>query len=181
MMVIIWSNLEIRNKLLKLFTYIVCPLTLSIEMVTTLSLLMVPANTWSPIPFGTSCASPVRDDSSNLVHPEMIVPSLGADDPTVRRTLSPASSMSTDTDCVALLSSSKSASVGLSFPNSVTAFAVLCRLNASRYRPEITKNVKKTTESKYVVVKAVELGELVAPRMRRATDAKYAIDVPSDI
>jgi hypothetical protein len=45
----------------------------------------------------------------------------------------------------------------------------------------ITKNVRKMTESKYVVVKAVELGELAAPRMRRATDAIYAIDVPSDI
>jgi hypothetical protein len=45
----------------------------------------------------------------------------------------------------------------------------------------MTKNVKNTTESKYVVVNVVELGGLVAPKMRRATDAKYAIDVPSDI
>jgi hypothetical protein len=142
---------------------------------------MVPAKICWPIPLGTSRASPVKEDSSNLVLPEMIVPSLGGDDPTGRRTLSPASSMSTGTDCGLLLSSSKSASVGRSFPNSVTAFAVLCRLNASRYRPEITKNVKKTTESKYVVVKAVEEGGVVASNARRATDEKYAIDVPSDI
>src|SRR5271170_5790093 len=118
------------------------------------------------MPLATSRASPVRDDSSNFVHPEMIVPSLGGDDPKGRRTLSPASSMFTDTDCVLLLSSSKSASAGRSFPNSVTAFAVLSRLNASRYRPEITKNVKKTTESKYVVVKAVEEGGVVASNAR---------------
>lgn len=111
----------------------------------------------------------------------MIVPSLGGDDPTVSLTLSPASSISTDTDSALLLSSKSSASVGRNFLNSATASAVLCRLNASMYRPEMTKNVKKTTESKYVVVKLVESVVLFAPRIRRATDEKYAMEVPSDI
>ena len=67
-------------------------------MSTTFDLLMVPRNTWSPVSFLTSFASPVSELSSNSVLTfDTMVPSHGGLEPFKTRTMSPISSKSTET------------------------------------------------------------------------------------
>src|SRR5271154_5018452 len=113
--------------------------------VTTPPTFIVPTYTVSPTPLCAGRDSPVRDDSSNLLDPEMIVPSPGGVDPFGTLTMSPTSNRSVDTRSSSEPMVSRIASVGRRPASILTASAAFPLVYASKYRPVISHNAQGVT------------------------------------